>query len=136
MKERQFWTYLGNLKLVISQLGIHFSLFSMVGIGITAWHTTISPIFESHGYTLSFWWFIAFMVVVIVAMIVIEWGKGTSGFIRSWALQFYSPDNPLRGDIEILKQDNKEIKQKLADIETLLSAGNSNRNSDRRSISE
>lgn len=136
MKERQFWTFLGNLKLVLSQLGIYFSVFSMVGIGITAWHTTISPIFESHGYTLSFWWFAVFMIIIVTAMIVVEWKRSTSGFIRSWALQFYSPDNPLRGDIESLMKENKEIKQELAELKTLLSAGNSNNNSDRGCISE
>jgi hypothetical protein len=136
MRERQFWTFFGNLKLVLSQLGIYFSVFSMVGIGMTTWHTTISPIFESHGYTLSFWWFVAFMVFAIFIMIVVEWKRSTSGFIRSWALQFYSPDNPLRGDIELLLKENKEIKQEIAELKNLLPLINSNNNSDRGSISE
>jgi len=109
----KYWTFVGKLKLVISQLGIYFSIFSMIGITITTWHTTISPILESHGISTSPWWLIIALGVFFVVLTVFEWCSGMPGYIRSFTHHFYSADSQLRQDINELKVEVHELKELL-----------------------
>ena len=114
--ERQMnWTTWGKVKQVLTQLGIYFSVLSMTGIAITAWHTTISPILESHGVTPKLWWPIIILGIPFIILCIFEWKKGMLGFYNSFAKMFYTRDSELRKDIEDLKEGVKQIKEELKD---------------------
>jgi len=106
------WTTWGKFKQVMTQLGIYFSVLSMAGIAITAWHTTISPILESHGITPKLWWPIIILGVPFIILYIIEWKKGIQGFYNSFFKMFYTHDSELKKDIEEIKKELKELKQK------------------------
>lgn len=116
----KFWTFLGKLKLVLSQLGIYFSVGSMVISSTLLWDITISPILESYGVTPNIWWGIAAFVVIIVALIAIEWNKSTAGFIRSWVIEFYAKDNPLRKDVERMQATIDNMAETITKLEAKL----------------
>jgi len=107
----KFWTTLGKVKQVLTQLGIYFSVISMLGIAVTAWHTTISPILVSYGIVPSPLWLIFGITVPFVVLGVMEWKKGMSGFYRSFAKMFYTSDSELKMDISELKEQKKDIEE-------------------------
>lgn len=115
MKYSKLWVTWGKAKQVLTQLGIYFSVISMGGIAVTTWHTTISPILESHGITPSYWWLLALLGIPLLVLGVFEWRQGTLGFIQSFTQMFYSNDSQMRKDIEELKKGLKELNEKLGE---------------------
>ena len=107
----KFWTAFGKVKQVLSQLSLYFAGVSMLGILITAWHTTISPILVSCGITPSPWWLIFGLGAPFLVLGVMEWMKGTPGYFNSFMKLFYTKDSELKKDIDELKKEMKEIKK-------------------------
>lgn len=110
MNSRRLWIFWGKTKLVLTQLGIYFSVFSMTAVMMTAWHTTISPILVSYGITPSPWWLVLALGIPFVTLGIIEWTRGTLGFYQSFTQLFYTDDSPMKKDIEKLRSEMKEIK--------------------------
>ena len=108
----KFWTLLGKAKQVFAQMTLYFSVVSITGILITAWHTTISPTLESHGITPSLWWLVLGLGIPLLVLGFIEWTKGTSGYFRSFMKFIYTDDSELKKDIDELKRDIKTLIKK------------------------
>lgn len=113
---KRFWTLWGKVKQVLSQLGIYFAGVSMVGIAMTAWHTTISPILVSYGITPSIWWLILGIGIPFLVLGAIEWTKGTPGFFKSFAQLFYTDDSPMKKDTKELKADIAKLQKSIDDL--------------------
>ena len=107
----KFWTLLGKAKQVFAQMTLYISVVSVTGILITAWHTTVSPILESHNIAPSIWWLILGFGIPFLVLGVVEWMKGTPGYYNSFMKLFYTKDSKLRSDIDELKKDVTEIKK-------------------------
>ena len=108
------WKVVGDAKQTVGQMGMYITLLNMVMLAITLWHTTVSPIAESHGYTLPYWLLFLGLGVILVVLGTVERYSGLPGYMRSWIALFYTDDNPLKQDIKELKQENAEIKALLA----------------------
>jgi len=109
----KIWTFWGKVKQVFSQLSIYFSVLSMIGIAVTAWHTTISPILESYNITPPTWLILTALGVLFIALWLFEWKKGINGFYRSFTQLFYTEDSQLKKDIVELRREILELKELL-----------------------
>lgn len=104
------WTLWGHFKQIVSQLSIYFSVYSMIATSMILWRTVIKPVLVEYQLDISVVWFILVLVVLSVIGGLIEWKRSMPGFFRSWTQQFYTPDNPLRQDIEELKKELRDVK--------------------------
>ncbi len=108
-----FWLFWGKFKQVLCQLGIYFSMVSMAGVMITAWHTTVQPILWSYNVRPSLWTVFALFAVPIVVLIVLEWHRGTEGYFQSFSKLFYTSDSKLRQDVEALQRQIAHLERLL-----------------------
>lgn len=111
-----FWTFWGKIKQVLSQMGIYFSVISIAGVLVTAWHTSIQPILLERGITPSGWLILPLLGIPLIVLAVVEWRKGTDGYFRSFEKMFYTKDSDMRKDIEALKKAVNETNKKLEEL--------------------
>ena len=111
MNGKKLWIVWGKTKLVFSQMTLYFSVVSITGVMITAWHTTISPILESYNITPSIWWLILGLGIPFLVLGTFEWTRGTLGFYQSFTQMYYTDDSPMKKDIEKLRSEIKELKE-------------------------
>ena len=112
MRVVRLWTSLGNFKQVVSQLSIYFSVYSMIATTFILWRTVIKPLIDEYQLHIPMWWFILALGVMALIAGFLERHHGMPGFFRSWTQQFYTPDNPMRQNIEKIMADVEELKNK------------------------
>ncbi len=106
----KIWLWIGHFKQVIGQLGNYFAMYSMLATSMILWRIVIKPLLEEYQINLGVEWFIVALVVLFSIAGLIEKRKGLHGFFQSWTQHFYTPDNPMRQDIEQIKRDLEELK--------------------------
>ncbi len=104
------WLWLGHLKQIVGQMGTYFSLYSMVATSMILWRVVIKPLLDEYQLNIGLEWFIAAIVVFFTLLGLMEKSKGLHGFFQSWVQHFYTPDNPMRKDIEEMKADIKAMR--------------------------
>ena len=113
----KFWTFWGKIKQVLSQLGIYFSVISIVSVLVTAWHTSVQPILLEYNISISGWLIVPLFGIPLVVLAIVEWRKGTDGYFRSFEKMFYTKNSDMRKDIESLKASidvlNKRLEESL-----------------------
>ena len=111
-----FWVFWGKIKQVLSQMGIYFSVISITGILVTAWHTSVQPILLEYNIAFSGWLIIPLFGIPLAVLAIVEWRKGTDGYFRSFEKMFYTKDSDMRKDIEALKKAVDENTKRLGEL--------------------
>lgn len=91
-------------------MAIYATPITLIMSSITAWRVQIYPYLAEYGYDFHLWEFLLFIMVGFLIGGFLEWKFSVPSFFRAWTHSFYTEDNPLRQDIE-------EIKERLAKIE-------------------
>jgi uncharacterized membrane protein len=114
MKQRNGGIWWGHLKQLISQIGLYAFIVNLALLIPTAFNTTFYPWwYRMFGVELSFWWFMGAVLLVFGLMALVEWSFGLRSYFSSWTSQFWTPDNPMRKDMERLDRQQKAIMKHL-----------------------
>ena len=110
IKQGDIDVWLGGAKELVMRTMFYITAINFLLIAVTAYHTTLRPYLP-----ISFWGFLAFLVVVVIIAMVIEYKIILPSSIAFLNAQVYKHRNPLVDDI-------LEIKKKLERIEANLTS--------------
>jgi len=124
IKQKETGKALGGLKVQVERSMSYVTVINFGLIVITAYHTTIHPIFPA----IPFWGFFAFLAIFILGVIIFEYTIVYPSELTFLAHQLWKEKrNPMFGEIKDIKKelntqkaDSKEILKKLEKIEQAL----------------
>jgi len=115
LKQRNIGKHWGRFALAGSQLGVMVWMMTLLMTSIPA-YIPVSEWLMKFGIYIRFWMFLSIILMVLLAWYFISWKYLVASFYSSSTEQFWIHNNPLKTEIELLKEDNKEIKGKLDSI--------------------
>ena len=110
-KQRQTGTFMGAIKIVISNISPYASWLSLALVGLMSFYTTISPIFAERGMVLPFWVFCLVLVLIIVTMAVLEWVFMLPSYYKANNVQSWNSGGPFRDIFETIEKELAEVKK-------------------------
>ena len=124
IKQKETGTFIGGLKLQLARSGFYFTIINFGLILITAYYTTIHPLYP----TLPFGVFLACLIFLLVGLIIFEYTIIYPSEVAFTAHQIWKEKrNPLfkeitsiREDLDTQKGNSREILSKLQTIEKAL----------------
>lgn len=109
---------LGAMVSLVSYTAFWISLMNFVLVSLIAYNTTIKTIVWEFAPWFNFWWYLAFIAVVVLIIMVIEYKVIIPSRQRFLSGQEYAHESPIRRDLESLKEDNMELRKELAYLRT------------------
>ena len=124
IKQKETGTFIGGLKLQLARSGFYFTIINFGLILITAYYTTIHPLYPA----LPFGVFLACLIFLLVGLMIFEYTIIYPSEVAFTAHQIWKKKrNPLfdeiatiRKDLDTQKGNSKEILSKLQTIEKAL----------------
>ena len=100
--------YIGGLKLLLARSSFYISILNFLMLASTSYVVVIKKYFY-----IPFWLFLLSMVAVVVVVMIFEWAVMLPSEISFTNWQTYEHNNPIRKDLEFIKQDLDELKKKI-----------------------
>jgi len=124
IKQKETGKVLGGIKTLIERSMSYVTVINFGLIAITAYHTTIHPIFPA----IPFWGFFASLAIFVLGVIILEYIVVYPSEITFLAHQTWKEErNPMFGEIKVIKKEltaqnasDKAILEKLEKIEQAL----------------
>lgn len=113
MKQVNIGNWWGMLITLAGRLGTYVSMINLVLIAFFAYPSVSVFITNLVGIVLPFWAFLLIVIALPFVAMIFEYIFGLPSFITFNNQQAYKHGNPMREDIEILKEDTRKIKEKL-----------------------
>ena len=119
IKKQYVFPWIGGLKDIWSMTSVYFSAINLLLISVTAYYTTISPLFKTPGafaiYTpwLSIYIFVGGMFALVLIAMVLEYKFIYPSYFTFRNKQEYEHQNLLRGDIKLLADRLTRIEEAL-----------------------
>lgn len=104
------WGYVAQ---VASQAAIFITVLNLFMLAATFYQTTLSLWLQDRGIVFPFWLFMSVLVAVLALMAVVLYKFAVPSFFNAFSEQFYKHDNPLRADIEVIKNRQNQIMERL-----------------------
>jgi len=105
----QWW---GGFKAVVSSASSYASWVSMCMQAVVL-YTVTSPTMNEKNISIPFWTFVLIIAVFAISILIFEWKVTIPSAVKFTNSQTYKHENPIRRDLEIIKEDMKLIKNKL-----------------------
>ncbi len=105
----QWW---GGFKAVVSSASSYASWVSM-GMQAVVLYTVTSPMMNEKNISIPFWTFVLIIAVFAISILIFEWKVTIPSAVKFTNSQTYKHENPIRRDLEMIKEDMKLIKNKL-----------------------
>ena len=124
IRQKETGTLIGGVKTQLERSWFYISIINFGLIAITAYHTTIHPIFPA----IPFWGFFALLGIIALSVVILEYVIVYPSEVAFAAHQVWKEKrNPLFREIKVIKKelttqkaDSKEILEKLEKIEQAL----------------
>ena len=113
MKQINVGNWWGMFITLAGRLGTYYSMISVVLIAFFAYPSVSTFVTNFIGISFPFWAFLLVIIVLPFIAMVLEYIFGLASFVAFNNQQAYKHGNPMREDIEILKEDTRLIKEKL-----------------------
>jgi len=119
-RQRQTGTFMGAIKIIISNISPYAGWLSLALIGVMSFYTTISPILAERGMVLSFWVFCLILALIVVAMAIFEWIFMLPSFYRANNVQAWESGGPIRDIFETIERGVADVREEVADVKERL----------------
>lgn len=116
---KKLGTLWGKLKITGGLIGLYIQAFNFVLLTITA-YPVIMDWFHQHGVAIPFWLFEIVIFMGVGAILFIEYKFSLPGYYRASNEQVWCNDNPIRIELEAIRDENKNLKFQLNNIEKTL----------------
>lgn len=114
MKQAKVRTKLGGFQVQLSTTMSHYVVYiNLMFVGMMFWHTTARPNLQPFLPWVDFWMFASFMVLIVAAVMVLDYKfiyPSRQGFISK---QSYKHANPMVADMKKVIANQKKIMDKL-----------------------
>lgn len=102
----------GGFKAIISSASGYASWISLAMQAVVL-YTVLTPYMQTRDIELPFWCFVLILFVLVICVMLFEWKVTIPSVMKFSNAQQYKHDNPIRKDLEQLKNDMELIKEKL-----------------------
>lgn len=99
--------YIGGLKTLISRCTFYIGILNFLMLAATSYTVVVKGIID-----VPFWVFLLGMVVVVLVAMIFEYTIMLPSELSFTNWQTYEHDNPIRRDLEEIKEKLKEIEKK------------------------
>lgn len=114
MKQKNVGGWYGMLKILAMQMSIYVSIATVVMMAATFHHTTLIQWLEDWGLPqIPVWLFFVILLAGGLLFLFIEYKFFLSSFYTAWNDQWWEHDNPMKTEIEQIKDNQKKIMEKL-----------------------
>jgi hypothetical protein len=111
MKQRNIGNWWGAFMTLAGRVSAYVSIINLVLLAIFAYPSVSGFISSYISIVIPFWAFMLIIVLLPFTMMMFEYIFGLPSFIAFNNQQAYKHGNPIRIDIEILKEDATEIRK-------------------------
>lgn len=108
-KQKYIGKYWGKIALAGSQLGVFIAFLTLLTATVSAF-PIVSGWLDSIGIHMQFWMFVGLIVLVVIILYVLSWVYLVASFYSSSTEQFWIHNNPLKGEVDILKTEIGSLK--------------------------
>jgi hypothetical protein len=109
----------GKIKITAGLISLYITAFNFILLTITA-YPVIADWLQQREILIPFWQFEVGMIAIIMIVMYAEYKISMSGYYRASNELTWNNDNPVRVELEAIRQENKELKEQNSEIKKLL----------------
>ena len=102
----------GRFKALVSSCSGYASWISL-GMQSAVLYTVLTPYMQARNIEIAFWQFALLLIVLAVGLMLFEWKVTIPSMVKFNNEQAYKWENPIRTDLEKIKEQNQKIMDKL-----------------------
>jgi len=107
----------GRFRFVYGHAATYVAMVQMVLIAAMAYSTTVQPwAAEYLGWNITFWQYCTILIIILGIGMVLEFTFGIPAFLVTTNEQWYKHGNPVKTNLDAVKEKQKEIEAKLDKI--------------------